>query len=122
MNKIYTPIRSSFCNLTIILYTPKIKAFVYMENYLHGVETLELKNSSGQSKNTAAAVLIVIQNAATDAIQEIEKAKIKALSSVETAQYTAMGNINTAGVSVLDDINTSQIKQYWKFKVLYPLP
>ena len=29
--------------------------------YLHGVETLELRNSSGQSRNTAAAVLIIIE-------------------------------------------------------------
>ena len=30
-------------------------------NFLHGVETLELRNSSGQSRNTAAAVLIIIE-------------------------------------------------------------
>ena len=46
-----------------------------LDNYLHGVETLEIKNSSGQSRNTAAAVLIVIENAATDALDRIEKAK-----------------------------------------------
>ena len=44
-------------------------------NFLHGVETLELRNSSGQSRNTAAAVLIIIENAATDALDRIEKAK-----------------------------------------------
>ena len=44
-------------------------------NYLHGVETLELRNSSGQSRNTAVAVLIIIENVATDALDRIEKAK-----------------------------------------------
>ncbi len=84
MNNCYTPIRSSLCNLPICLCTQEIKAFVYMSsNYLHGVETLELRNSSGQSKNTAAAVLIVIENAANDALDRIEKAKIKALSAIE---------------------------------------
>ena len=45
-------------------------------NFLHGVETLELRNSFGQSRNTAAAVLIVIENATTDALEKIERAKI----------------------------------------------
>ena len=67
-----------------------------LNNYLHEVETLELKNSSGQSRNTAAAVLIIIENAATDALERIERAKNNAISAIESAQDNAIGNINTA--------------------------